>query len=177
MVLNNSKNSMIILADELEMLRLYLDLERLRFKDSFDYSIRFKNHFDISSVFIPPLLLQPFAENAIWHGLMHKDGQGAIEIAFEMEDNCLNCYVTDNGIGRKKAGSLNSKSAEKEKSLGMQITAGRLALLNKDIEGSFLDIEDLADEQGEAIGTRVVLKIKYRGFSETSFKTASDFSS
>ena len=74
MVLNHSKNRLIILEDELEMLRLYLDLERLRFKNAFDYRISFHNHFDISSIFIPSLLLQPFAENAIWHGLMGKKG-------------------------------------------------------------------------------------------------------
>ncbi len=166
MVLNNSKNSLIPLEDELEMLRLYLDLERLRFKNTFDYSISFRNHFDISSIFIPPLLLQPFAENAIWHGLMHKEGNGALEVAFELEDNMLNCYITDNGIGRKKAATFKSKSAEKQKSLGMQITAGRLALLNHDIEQTFLNVEDLVDEEGQATGTRVTLKIRYRESAE-----------
>jgi LytS/YehU family sensor histidine kinase len=153
---------MIILEDELEMLRLYLDLERLRFKNSFDYSISFYNHFDISSIFIPPLLLQPFAENAIWHGLMHKEGKGTLEVAFELENNMLNCYITDNGIGRKKAAAFKSRSAERQKSLGMQITAGRLALLNRDIEQTFLNIEDLTDEEGEATGTRVTVKIRYK---------------
>jgi tetratricopeptide (TPR) repeat protein len=162
MVLNNSKNTLIILEDELEMLRLYLDLERLRFKNSFDYSISFHNHFDISSIFIPPLLLQPFAENAIWHGLMQKEGQGMLEIAFELENNVLNCYITDNGVGRKKAEALKSRSAEKQKSMGMQITAGRLALLNKDTEQTTFSVEDLVDTEGHAAGTRVTLKIRYK---------------
>ncbi len=162
MVLNNSKNPLVLLEDELEMLRLYLDLERLRFKNSFDYSIVFHNHFDVASIFIPPLLLQPFAENAIWHGLMHKEGNGALEIAFELEDNMLKCYITDNGIGRIKAATFKSKSAEKQKSMGMQITAGRLALLNHEIEQTFLHIEDLVDDKGQATGTKVTLKIRYR---------------
>ena len=153
---------MILLEDELEMLRLYLDLERLRFANTFDYSISFYNHFELSSIFIPPLILHPFDENAIWHGLMHKEGNGMLEVAFELENNFLNCYITDNGIGRKKAASLKSKSAEKQKSLGMEITAGRLALLNKDIENMFLNIEDLVDEQGQATGTKVTLKIRYK---------------
>lgn len=162
MVLNNSKHSLIILEDELEMLRLYLDLERLRFKNSFNYSISFHNHFDVSSIFIPPLLLQPFAENAIWHGLMHKEGQGILEIAFELENNMLSCYITDNGVGRKKAEALKSKSAEKQKSMGMQITAERLALLNKDTQLTIFSIEDLADAEGQAAGTKVTVKIRYK---------------
>ena len=148
------------MEDELEMLRLYLDLERLRFKNSFDYNISFYNHFDISSIFIPPLLLQPFAENAIWHGLMNKEARGNLEIAFELEKNMLNCYITDNGVGRKKAESLKSKSAEKQKSMGIQITTDRLALFNKETEQAIFSIEDLVDADGQAAGTRVTLKIR-----------------
>ena len=162
MVLNNSKKASIILEDELEMLRLYLDLERLRFKNAFDYNITFRNNFDAASIFIPPLLLQPFAENAIWHGLMHKEGHGMLDVAFELENNMLHCYITDNGIGRKNAEALKSKSAEKQKSMGMQITAERLALLNKDVEQTIFSIEDLVDDEGQAAGTRVTLKIRYK---------------
>lgn len=157
---------LINLEDELEMLRLYLDLERLRFKNSFEYNISFYTHFDVSSVFIPPLLLQPFAENAIWHGLMNKTEQGSLEIGFKLENEILNCYITDNGVGRKKAEALKSKSAEKQKSMGMQITAGRLALLNKDTEQTIFKVEDLVDAEGQAAGTRVTLKIRYKGSIE-----------
>ena len=72
MALHNSEKSYITLENELESLRLYLDLERLRFKNVFNYSISLVNTIDVSAVFIPPMLLQPFIENAIWHGLMHK---------------------------------------------------------------------------------------------------------
>ncbi|MGK2864811.1 MAG: histidine kinase, partial [Chitinophagaceae bacterium] len=161
MVLNNSNKPLIILEDELEMLRLYLDLERLRFKNSFDYSISFRNNFDAAFIYIPPLLLQPFTENAIWHGLMHKEGQGNLDISFEIENNMLNCYIIDNGIGRKEAEALKSKSAEKQKSMGMQISAERLALLNNDVEQTVFSVEDLADAEGQAAGTRVTLKIRY----------------
>ena len=74
MALHNSEKSYITLENELEALRLYLDLERLRFKNAFNYSISLVNTIDVSAVFIPPMLLQPFIENAIWHGLMHKQG-------------------------------------------------------------------------------------------------------
>ena len=105
MVLINSQKPLIALEDELQMLRLYLDMERLRFKDSFDYRIAFLNTMDGDNIFIPPLLLQPFCENAIWHGLMHlpagrqgKDGQGRLDIELSMNDNILNCVITDNGV-------------------------------------------------------------------------------
>ena len=85
---------MIALEEELEMLRLYLDMERLRFKNSFDYNINFKNTIDAGAIFIPPLLLQPFCENAIWHGLMQNEGNGQLDISMNMQDKILNCTLT-----------------------------------------------------------------------------------
>jgi sensor histidine kinase YesM len=76
MVLLHSQKELVPLEDELEMLKLYLDMERLRFKNAFDYHITTTNAVENGSIFIPPLLLQPFCENAIWHGLMHKDDKG-----------------------------------------------------------------------------------------------------
>ena len=162
MVLNNSNKTLIVLEDELEMLRLYLDLERLRFKNSFDYTISFHNNFDAASIFLPPLLLQPFAENAIWHGLMNKEGHGELDVAFELKNSILNCYITDNGVGRKMAEELKSKSAEKQKSRGMQITAERIALLNKDLKQTTFSVDDLVDTDGQAAGTRVTLRIRFK---------------
>jgi len=160
MVLINSKNKLITLEDELEMLRLYLDMERFRFKNAFDYNIGFVNSIDINNIFIPPLLLQPFAENAIWHGLMNKEEHGHLEILFRLEENRLICSITDNGIGRKAAENIKSKSAEKQKSMGLRITKERLALLGASQEGdASFEFEDLADKNGNAAGTRVILKI------------------
>jgi tetratricopeptide (TPR) repeat protein len=163
MVLMNSQKPLISLDDELQMLEIYLEMERLRFKNSFDYAITFLNAVDSDNVFIPPLLLQPFCENAIWHGLMHKEGQGRLDIELKMEDKILNCTITDNGAGRKKAEEMKSKTAEKEKSMGLKITTERLALLNKE-KGlhTFYEIEDLKDEYGKATGTKVILKISYK---------------
>jgi tetratricopeptide (TPR) repeat protein len=167
MVLTNSKKSFITLEDELEMLRIYLEMERLRFQYSFDYHIRFKNEIDPENIFIPSLLLQPFAENAIWHGLMHKEGNGYLEIALSPEEKILICTITDNGIGRYKAAQIKSKSAAKQKSMGLQITAERLALLNQDrnVQTSF-DIEDITDDRGKAAGTKVTLRMHYRDLTE-----------
>ena len=167
MVLINSQRSLITLEDELETLRLYLDMERLRFKNSFDYNIIYTNTVDAGAIFIPPLLLQPFCENAIWHGLMHKEGPGTLDIAMNIQDKVLNCTITDNGVGREKAAELRSRSAEKEKSLGLKITKERLALFNKN-NGSetFYEIEDLYDKNKQAAGTKVKLQIVYRDMVE-----------
>jgi len=168
MVLTNSKKTFITLEDELEMLRLYLEMERLRFQYSFEYNISFKNEIDPENIFIPPLLLQPFAENAIWHGLMHKQGEGHLEISLSLEKKILTCIIMDNGIGRNNAGMIKSKSAEKQKSMGLQITKERLALLNQDIDAqTFFNIEDITDDKGNAAGTRVILKMHYRDLTET----------
>ena len=165
-VLNNSKKSLIALEDEIEMLKLYLDMEKLRFQDGFEYNVSVNNDVEVQNIFIPPLLFQPFAENAVWHGLMHKKEKGLLRIRLSVKDKILSFEIEDNGIGRGAADAVKSKSAEKNKSLGLQITKDRLALINGYTnEKTFFEIEDLHDENGNASGTKVILKIKY---SETT---------
>ncbi|MFN2458291.1 MAG: histidine kinase, partial [Chitinophagaceae bacterium] len=89
-------------------LRLYLDMERLRFSNSFDYNIIYANTIEPETIYIPPMLLQPFCENAIWHGLMHlptgqagKEGQGKLDIVMSLQNGQLQCIISDNGVGRK----------------------------------------------------------------------------
>jgi LytS/YehU family sensor histidine kinase len=165
--LHNSEKSLISLESELEALRLYLDLERLRFKNAFNYCITFINTIDINAVYIPPMLIQPFAENAIWHGLMHKKSVGCLEIQLCAEDKALTCAIIDNGIGRSRAASFNSRSAEKNKSMGVEITAWRLALLNISRDrAAVFNIEDLIDDEGNGCGTKVVLTIPYKELTE-----------
>ena len=169
MVLLHSQKKIVPLEDELEMLKLYLDMERLRFKNAFDYHITTTNAIENSTVFIPPLLLQPFCENAIWHGLMHKDGPGHLHIELNEDHGILHCSISDDGVGREKAEAFKSKSAEKEKSLGLKITKERLSLLNQGTTGgTFYKIEDVRNEKGEVSGTRVQLKIKYKETVEES---------
>ncbi len=161
MIMNHSRHSLITLAEEVEILELYLAMEVLRFKDAFDYQISIDETIDTDDVRIPPLLLQPFVENAIWHGLMHKEERGLLTIGMFVEGDTLICIIRDNGIGRKRAAMFKSKSAEKHKSMGLQITAERLALLTGTGEaGHFFRIEDLYDAEGNAAGTQVVLTIK-----------------
>ena len=109
LVLNNSKKTWIPLEDEMEMLVLYLDMEKLRFKDAFSYSIHCDEEADPDNTFIPPLLLQPFVENAIWHGLMHKKENGLLTISFRKEKDILHCTIMDNGVGRAVAAAASKQ--------------------------------------------------------------------
>jgi len=166
MVLNAQK-PMIPLEDELRMLQLYLDMERLRFNNSFDYSIAFTNNVDAGTVSIPPMLLQPFCENAIWHGFMNKEGQGHLLINIHSEEDMLECTITDNGVGRKQAGIFKNRSTKRERSLGLEITRERLALFSEenDAEANFV-VEDLEDEHGMCKGTKVTLRLAYKNYIE-----------
>jgi tetratricopeptide (TPR) repeat protein len=168
LVLNNSKKAWISLEDEIEMLRLYLEMERLRFKDAFQYEIHCDDNIDPIAIMIPPLLLQPFVENAVWHGLMHKKENGTVTVSFSEANNILHCTVIDNGVGRSVAATAGSKSSQAHKSMGIQITRDRLALINGDIrdEKVAFEIEDRFDSKGQPAGTKVSLKIKFRPFRE-----------
>jgi len=163
MSLTNSQLSLIPLGDEIEMLRLYLDMERLRFSESFNYNIIYENTIEPETIYIPPMLLQPFCENAIWHGLMHREGQGKLEVMMSILDDQLQCIITDNGIGRKKAAELKTKSGAKQKSFGLKITTERLALFNNEKAiHSFYRTEDVLDTGGNVAGTKVILNIKFK---------------
>ena len=169
--LTNSQLSLIPLSDEIEMLRLYLDMERLRFSESFSYNIIYENTIEPETIYIPPMLLQPICENAIWHGLMHKDGPGKLEILMRMQDDQLQCIITDNGIGRKKAAELKNKSGAKQKSFGLKITTERLALFNNEkTVHNFYKPEDVLDSNGNIAGTKVVLNIKFKNNVQQSYK-------
>ncbi len=162
LILNNSRSNYISLKDELEALDLYLQMESLRFRDKFEYEIRVDPSVDAASITIPPMLIQPYIENAIWHGLMHRDQPGGkVMLAMRLEDNTLICSVEDNGIGRARAMELNSKrQGANRQSMGMQITEDRIEVLNKLYDANtHVEVIDLYDPNGEACGTRVVLTI------------------
>jgi hypothetical protein len=164
MVLNNSKHKYIPLNEELDCLELYIQLEQLRFKNSFQYKIESAIDIDAEELLVPPMLLQPFIENAIWHGLIHKDierGQGYLDILVQQRDEIIEYTIADNGMGRKATLALNNKSAGKYKSMGLQITKERIALLDNQQGIQSIEIEDLYDNNGNASGTKVLLRIKY----------------
>ncbi len=160
LILQNSQSELIPLERELESLNLYLELEALRFNYHFDYKISFNKDLDVSALQVPPLILQPYAENAIWHGLMHKEEKGLLNIEVAEENNQLYFKITDDGIGRKNAAAFASKSATKHKSMGLQITENRIAIMQqpKTIT-SPVTINDLSNADGSAAGTEVIIKL------------------
>ena len=161
MVLTNSGKSSISLEEEVNMLTLYMDMEKLRFKDAFNYQFEFDPDVDVQGISVPPLLLQPFVENAIWHGLMHKKENGLVVIAFSLQYNTLVCTITDNGAGRNHNGLNKINPAGNHKSMGIQITKDRLSLINSEVaaERVTFEIEDLHGADGLPGGTKVTLKM------------------
>ncbi len=160
LILQNSQAKSVCLENELEALCLYIDMEISRFEDQFNYQIILDPALEIEHLEVPPLIIQPYVENAIWHGLMNKGDKGHLLIQLHREGNTLCCAITDDGVGRKQAAVLKSKSANKTKSLGMQITAHRLELINAlNEKATTVEVNDLVDSSGEACGTSVLLKI------------------
>ena len=149
LILQNSKEAFIPLESELEALELYLELESLRFDNKFEYKVAIDNEVDAAVLKVPPLIIQPYAENAIWHGLMHKKEKGHLEIGLYQEEGTLFCKITDDGIGRKKAAEHKSKATSTYKSLGMKITKSRLAMIETTNEkDSLVEIKDLIHADG-----------------------------
>ena len=161
LVLENSRSEKVTLENELTALSLYIELETLRFKDKISYSLTVDPSVDKRFTRLPPLMIQPYVENAIWHGLMHRDEGGRIDIHLKQPDeSLLEVEIVDNGIGRKAAMALKSKSAIEKKSFGMQITSERLALVQTSNDtDTHIEINDLEDRFGNPLGTQVLLRI------------------
>lgn len=160
LILQNSRSNYVTLKDDLEALKLYMEMESLRFNNRFDYEVIVEKGLDIESIEIPPMLFQPYIENAIWHGLMHKNGNGKVSLLVSRENGHLKCIIEDDGIGRERAFELKSKNATKKKSMGMRITKDRINMINKLYNSNTtVNIIDLKNEKGEALGTKVELNI------------------
>lgn len=127
MILEHSQQKEIPLADDLRALEIYMQLEALRLNQKFTYEIDVAKNIDGENTLVPPLLLQPFVENSIWHGMADKPGKGKIRIEIRKEKDMINCVVEDNGTGMK----TKHRHGKEQKSLGMKITVSRIALLNK----------------------------------------------
>jgi hypothetical protein len=161
LVLENSRSERVTLSNELEALQLYLEMEAMRFKNKLRFTIDIPSSLDTDLIEIPPLLLQPYVENAIWHGLMHKAEGGHVSVKVEMPvQDCLKITITDDGVGRAIAAELKSKSATRHKSFGMKLTGERITLINRLYQiHTQVKIHDLTDAEGKAAGTEVVLEI------------------
>ena len=164
LILENSLHQTILLCDEILSLQLYLELEQVRFNNRFDFSIDLDKDIDEETIQVPPMLIQPFVENAIIHGIMPLEHKGLIKISIrEKQDNsCLVCEIIDNGIGREKSAKLKQKQGKTHKSVGMQLTRERLASLNSETEPKMsFNIADVLDEQNKVTGTKVIIQIPY----------------
>ncbi|MEP7319073.1 MAG: tetratricopeptide repeat protein, partial [Panacibacter sp.] len=153
MILENSDKKEVSLTEDLKALELYIQLESLRMKNKFSYEIIVDADIDPDNTMIPPLILQPFVENSIWHGISKKEGFGKILIHIKKEGELLNCIVEDNGIGREQSALPERMNTEK-KSLGMKITKARIDIMNKIKKSkAAIELSDLAE------GMRVEVKL------------------
>jgi hypothetical protein len=159
LILENSKSETLTLEQEIEALKLYLDIERLRFDESFECEFTIDPQVDLASR-VPPMLIQPHVENAIWHGLRHQKERGRLTITFSPGDRGIICTVTDNGIGRQQAAALHMTRSRHKKSLGLQITTERIEMINR-IHGAknHVEVRDLLHPDGTPAGTRVIIFI------------------
>jgi tetratricopeptide (TPR) repeat protein len=158
LMLHHSKSSHITLQEELDALKLYIEMEKLRFNNHFDYSIYVPEEIDPSSYKVPPLIIQPFVENAIWHGLMHKQAKGFLRIAFFTEGKNVYCRIIDDGVGRKKTEEIRQNSGVTYKSFGVQITTERIFRPGKN-DVLPVAIADNILTDGSAGGTTVTIKL------------------
>jgi len=163
LILTNSSNKFVPINDEIKSIGYYMDLEQLRFENKFEYQINFDKNIDEEFIEIPPMIVQPYIENAIIHGLIHKKTKGKILLDFKLDGDKIICTIEDNGIGREKAAEIARDSGIKRKSRGMLITQSRLQILNRNNDDDFsVRVIDLMDNFGKPAGTRVELFIYYR---------------
>jgi len=158
-LLESSIESKVVLSEEISLLKKYLSLEALRFNDSFKYFISVAENLDAESIEVPALLVQPFVENAILHGLLNKRGNDKLlEVRFKKQEEFIICEIEDNGIGRKASAEKKSPLKVSKKSRGIEVTEKRLELLNNSKENS-IEIIDKLNAEGQSEGTLVILKI------------------
>ena len=162
-ILNNSNERYVTLTDEIEAVSLYLQLESMRLGNRFSYKIDVDSDVDANNIEVAPLIVQPFVENAIIHGLVPKKDDCFLSIRFsKLSDNKLLCVVEDNGVGRKLSEKTKQEKGASHKSYGMSITRRRLETLTKISNDDFsVEVVDLYDDKGVASGTRVNIIISF----------------
>lgn len=162
-ILNNSEKPITTINEDIEAIKLYLELEKMRFENKFDYSIEIDSSIDGDYDEIPPMLIQPYLENAILHGINPKEGIGHISINIKVVNQFIKISIKDDGIGREKSKAVQSlQPAARHKSLGMKITKDRVRILNTIHQSNLnVNIIDLYNDKKEAIGTQVDIFIPY----------------
>lgn len=158
MTLNHSKAVFVTLDESTEYLKAYLEMEQLRFDSSFTYKIFVDENIETQEATIPSLMIQPLVENAIWHGLMHVEGEKKIRIGFSQEQNRITCTIEDNGIGIRQSGKLKETNHSPHKSVGLENIGKRIKIMNEKYETNCtLKITDLKDTDKSKRGTLVIL--------------------
>ena len=156
-ILNSSSSPVSTLAEELEILALYVKMEQMRVTGGFVYDVRIADNVNLDIIKVPPLFLQPFIENSIWHGIMKVEGLKVIELSIKVEDNSVICTVTDNGIGIDTA-KERSYMVQKKKFFGIEATENRIRILYQN-KGVFIETKDISNH--EQSGTQVSIKFPY----------------
>jgi two-component system, LytTR family, sensor kinase len=158
-VLDHSRKDFVTLADEISVLQRYLNLEHIRFSEHFDFELNVDDDLQTDKLLIPPMLVQPYVENAIWHGLRYLESKGQLVVSFRGTEDSMRIEVLDNGIGRKKSQELKTRNQKVGTSTGISNTKSRLKLLNE-VHRLKLSAE-LTDANEDGSGTRVVLELPY----------------
>jgi LytS/YehU family sensor histidine kinase len=156
LVLENSQEDFITLAKEKEILSLYLKLEHYRFRDKFDYTIDIDESLNLEAVQVPPMLIQPYLENAVWHGLRYKEDKGHLHLSLCRLNGDLIVKVQDDGIGRKRSAELKTVNQRKHNSTGLRNIEERLKIINTVYK---LKYEVLVDDLRSDGGTLVTIRI------------------
>lgn len=157
--LSHSRANKITLQDEVDAISLYMDLEKMRFKEKFDFELTMDEDVDTQDIDVPPLLIQPYLENAIIHGMAQTRSQGKINLYYIQKGKYLYATVTDNGIGIEQSKKMKKKDSL-HKSVGMTITQKRLEMLDEGNRDKKVVIEEIKDRKGEVLGTKVEVKIR-----------------
>lgn len=157
-ILENSRKEFISLKEEVDVLKLYIGLEHRRSNGKFDYHIRIDEHLPLTAIQIPPLLLQPYIENAIWHGVNKKSGQGHIDINMQTEDGLLKIEIDDDGVGRSANEKIHVLNNAAKESLGTTITEQRIKQLQNKTSIAGVEIVDKMKD-GLPAGTKVIITI------------------
>jgi LytS/YehU family sensor histidine kinase len=159
-ILENSLHQEVPLKDDLEALELYIQLEQMRLDHKFDYRIAIDEYIDTNTFFVPPLIMQPFVENSIWHGLSGKENGGLINIRIELQENMLKYILEDNGSMVSNPNNLNEIQKLKKSSIGIAATKERLDLLHHKNKGhANFTMTDLMDKNNTYCGKRIELKL------------------
>jgi LytS/YehU family sensor histidine kinase len=158
--LSNSQVELITLEEEINTVENYLELQKIRFPEKFEYKINIDKSLNPESINLPPMLTQPFIENAIEHGFKHIGHKGKIELNFKHNTDWIIIHISDNGIGRKKSHKMKSQQEKDHKSLATMITFERIKTINKKLKNKIhFEIIDLKDKAGNGTGTKVVFEI------------------